>query len=196
MAASTRTLDPELERILLALDPMKPERAAEVRRWTPSFVAWCRGQGLPIAEAGEGDLDAFRQFRGPDAKPAWPQTQWAIRLLVRAAGRAATAKNRSSRFHERVAVEGRDTILARAITDVVSRRPTRDARATTITAIGRFLAWCDARGVPARECLAAELPLFRGALRSEGMSSTDWVLAPARALVAVLAANSAGWAAA
>lgn len=179
--------------ILDALPRVDPDLAAgtlaQARRWGRPFLEWCAAEHLRPTAADPGLIARYNTAHPERFGRSAAAVTSQLRKVLRAAD-ATLPKPRgvghgySARVRE-LPERGRLATAIRAVTET-ARTPNQRRQLTTV--LGRFLLWCDERGIPPTACCEADLVAYRRALQRTGLTSTGTDVHAAKLLLRQLGA--------
>lgn len=180
--------DERIDTILETLPRVNPGLAdgtlRQAERWGRPFLVWCAAERVRPTSDDATLLDRY--------EAAHPERFGGSRAVVRSqlgkvlrAADAALPRPRGSggRFTARLYEIPERSRLAAAV-----RQVRADARSTTHgrqlgSLLGKFLLWCDERGVRPEDCVAGDVVAYRRALQRQGASSVGADVTAAKRLL-------------
>lgn len=168
--------DERIDAILETLPRVHPGLAEgtlrQAERWGRPFLAWCAAERVrPTSD----DVTLLERYEA-----AHPERFGGSRAVVRSqlgkvlrAADAALPRPRGSggRFTARLYEIPERSRLATAVRQVQADARSASHRRQLGTLLGRFLRWCDTRGVRPEDCVAGDLVAYRRTLQHQGARS-------------------------
>jgi hypothetical protein len=184
--------DERIEAVLNAVERLDPDLSEstvkQARRWGRPFLEWCAAERLRPSTADSARLldmyeSAFPVAFGRSRSPVRSQLRRVIRaadaILPRPRGAGGKYAVRLRELPER----GR---IARAVGAVMDGARNDAHRRQLRTTLGRFLLWCDDRGVRPEDCVPADLFAYLRHLQQARLTSTGPEIDAAKRLLAAL----------
>ncbi len=183
--------DARIESILETLPHLYPDLAPgtlrQADRWGRDLLAWCAAERARPTAA-----DPTLLLRYEAAHPArFGVSRAAVRTQLRkvlAAADAVLPRPRGSggRFTARRREIPERSRLGGALRDVEAGARNAAHRRQLSTLLGRFLLWCDERGIRPEDCVEADLVAYRRYLQRQAATSTGADVDAAKRLLLVL----------
>ncbi len=173
MALTPQRIDAILDALPTVNPGLSAGTLAQVRRWGQPFLEWCAAAGVRPTADDDTLLARYERAHperfGTSAAAVRSQLRKVLRAADASLPRPRGSGGRYTAKLRELPERGRLTAAARA---VEARAKTGSQRRQQRCLLGRFLVWCEERGIRPEDCCEADLVAYRRARQRDGANST------------------------